>query len=150
MVSLRLYIYIYIHTHTHTYTHTRHTLFSSLCPQGCSVCLSFHCCPKIGSSVSSFQIPYVHVCKLSHFSCVSLFATQCTVACQASLSMGFSRQEYQSGLLCPPSGDLPHPRMEPASLMSPSLAGSFLPPATLGKPQITHICINIQHLFLFF
>ena len=43
-------------------------------------------------------------CVLSHFSCVWLFATTWTVARQAPLSMGFSRQEYWSGLSCPPQG----------------------------------------------
>ena len=47
--------------------------------------------------------------------------------------MGFSRQEYWSGLTCPPSGDLPNPRMELMSLKSPALAGG-LPLAPLGKP----------------
>ena len=37
--------------------------------------------------------------------------------------MGFSRQEYWSGLPCPPTGDLPEPGIEPASLMSPALVG---------------------------
>ena len=45
--------------------------------------------------------------------------------CQAPLSMGFSGQEYWSGLLCPPPGDLPNPGIEPLSLMSPALAGGF-------------------------
>ena len=48
-----------------------------------------------------------------------------TVAHQASLSMGFSRQEYWSGLPCPPSGDLPNPGIEPAYLAFPALAGRF-------------------------
>ena len=39
--------------------------------------------------------------------------------------MGFSRQEYWSGLPCPPPGDLPNPGMEPVSLMSPALASGF-------------------------
>ena len=39
--------------------------------------------------------------------------------------MGFSRQEYWSGLPCPPSGNLPNPGIEPASLASPALAGRF-------------------------
>ena len=39
--------------------------------------------------------------------------------------MGFSRQEYWSGLLCPPPGDLPDPGIECVSLMSPALAGGF-------------------------
>ena len=38
-----------------------------------------------------------------------------TVACQAPLSMGFSREEYWIGLACPPSGDLPDPGTEPGS-----------------------------------
>ena len=45
------------------------------------------------------------------------------LARQAPLSMGFFRQEYWSGLPCPPPGDLPDPGIEPASLMSPALAG---------------------------
>ena len=53
---------------------------------------------------------------------VLLFATPWTVAHQAPLSMGFSRQEYCSGLPCPPPGDLPDPVMEPASLTFPALA----------------------------
>ena len=48
---------------------------------------------------------------------VQLFATLWTVASQAPLSMGFSRQEYWSGLPCPPSGDLTDPGIEPAFLM---------------------------------
>ena len=42
------------------------------------------------------------------------------------LPMGFSRQEYWSELPCPPSRDLPDPGIEPASLMSPALAGRFV------------------------
>ena len=60
---------------------------------------------------------------LSCFSRVQLFVTLWTVACQAPLSMGFSRQEYWSGLSCPPPGDLPHPGIEPMSVRSPALAG---------------------------
>ena len=55
-------------------------------------------------------------------SLVQLFETPWTVACQAPLSMGFSRQEYWSGLPCPLPGDLPSPGIEPVSLMSPALA----------------------------
>ena len=49
---------------------------------------------------------------LSH---VQLFATPWTVACQAPLSMGFLRKEYQSGLPFPSPGDLPDPGIEPGS-----------------------------------
>ena len=48
-----------------------------------------------------------------------------TVAGQAPLSMGFSRQEYWIGLPFPTPGDLPDPGIEPISLMSPALAGGF-------------------------
>ena len=63
----------------------------------------------------------VHLCLLSQ---LQLFTTTWTVACQAPLSMGFSRQEYWSGVPCPPPGDLPDPGIEP---VSPALAGGFLP-----------------------
>ena len=58
-----------------------------------------------------------------------------TVACQAPLSLGFSRQEYWNGLPCPPPGDLPNPKIECMLLcllhwQMGSL--SLLPP---GKPQ---------------
>ena len=56
------------------------------------------------------------VCVLSHFSRVGLFVTPWTVAHQAPPSMGFSRQEYWSGLPFPSPGDLPNPGIEPRSL----------------------------------
>ena len=62
---------------------------------------------------------------LNHFSYVQLFGTLWTVVCQAPLSMEFSRQECWNGLLWPPPGHLPHPGIEPMSLMSPALAGGF-------------------------
>ena len=64
-------------------------------------------------------------CRLRNFSCVLICVTLWTVACQAPLSMGFSRQEYWSGLLCPPPGDLPDPGIKPSSRVSPALAGEF-------------------------
>ena len=69
---------------------------------------------------------------LSH---VRLFATPWTVAYQASLSMGFSRQEYWSGLPFPSPEDLPDPGIKPVSLMSRAQAGGFLPLVLPGKPQ---------------
>ena len=53
--------------------------------------------------------------KVKLLSRVRLFATPWTVAYQASLSMGFSRQEYWSGLPFPSPGDLPNPEIEPRS-----------------------------------
>ena len=55
------------------------------------------------------------MCVLSRFSRVRLFVTPWTVACQAPLSKGFSKQEYWSGLPCAPPGDLPHPGIKPVS-----------------------------------
>ena len=64
----------------------------------------------------------MHVKLFSH---VQLFETPRTVALRAPLSMGFSRQEYWSGLPGPPPGDLSNPGIEPGSLTSPALAGVF-------------------------
>ena len=59
------------------------------------------------------------------------FATPWTAAHQAPLSMGFPRQEYQSGLPCPPSGDLLDPGIEP---VSPALQAGSLPLSHLENP----------------
>ena len=59
-------------------------------------------------------------------SCVWLFVTLCTVACQAPLSMEFYREEYWSGLPFPTLEDLPDPGIEPMSPASPALAGRFV------------------------
>ena len=61
------------------------------------------------------RIIYELVVKVKSLSRVRLFATLWTVAHQASLSMGFSRQEYWSGLPFPSPGDLPDPGIEPRS-----------------------------------
>ena len=65
------------------------------------------------------------VCVLSCFSCNQLIVTLWTAACQPPLSMGFSRQKYWSGLPCSPPGDLPDPKIELESPVSPVLAGRF-------------------------
>ena len=62
--------------------------------------------------------------KVKSFSSVQLFVTPWTVAYQASPSMGFSRQEYQSGLPFPSPGDLPDPGIKPGS---PELQADALP-----------------------
>ena len=59
--------------------------------------------------------PLMVVLVLSHFSRVQLFVTLWTAARQAPLSVGFSTQEYWSGLPCPLPGDLPNPGIEPTS-----------------------------------
>ena len=63
---------------------------------------------------------------LSPFSYVQLFATPWTVACQTHLPMGFSRQEYWTGLPCSPPGDPPNPGVEPKSPASPALQADSL------------------------
>ena len=76
---------------------------------------------------------------LSCFSCVQLFVTLWTVGLQAPLSMGFSRQEYWSALARPLPGNLPHLGIEPASLVSPSLAGGFFTTSLLYFSKFPHL-----------
>ena len=64
---------------------------------------------------------------------VRLFAAPQTVAHEAPMSMGFSRQEYWNGLPFPPQGDLPDPGMEPTSPLSPALAGRFFTTVSPGN-----------------
>ena len=76
------------------------------------------------------------MCMLNRFSRVQLFVTLWTVACHAPLSMGFSRQEYWTGLLFASPGKLPDPGIEPASLRSPALASRFFATSTTWEaPQ---------------
>ena len=84
-------------------------------------------CKNLGSLKSFLWYTCCHFCH------VWLFATLWTIAFQAPLSMGFSRQEYWSVLPCPPPGDLPGPWIEPASLVSSALAGRFFKRVPPGK-----------------
>ena len=71
-----------------------------------------------------FMIAYyimLYACMLSHFSQIQLCGILWTIALQVPLSMGFSRQEYWSGLACPPPGGLPDPGTKPESPASPAL-----------------------------
>ena len=76
---------------------------------------------------------YVQVSEWKLLSRVWLFAAPWTVARQAPLSLGFSRQEYWSGLQCPSPGDLPDPGIKPRS---PALQVDSLPSEPPGKPYI--------------
>ena len=77
-------------------------------------------------------------------SCLTLYDP---VAHQAPLSMGFSRQEYWSGLPCPPPGELPNPGTEPTSPASPAVQVESLPTEPLGKPKdIIHHRSRISQL----
>ena len=98
-------------------------------------------------SVSEFSFPII-VCTCvrvpCHFSHVQLFVTLWTVAHQASLSMGFSRQEYLNGLLCPPPRDFPKPGIEPGSLMSPALPDGFFTTCAIRE------ALSLCKFYLFF
>ena len=83
---------------------------------------------------------------LSHFSRVWLFATAAIITGQAPLSLGFSTQEYWSGLPCPSPGNLPNPGVKPASFTTPpfpALAGGFFTTrATWGAPSVA--VVNVK------
>ena len=97
-----------------------------------SVGTSLHSIRRISTALSQrrlwesfYDMLCVHACMLSHFSHVRLFATPWTVAHQAPLTIGFSRQEYWSGFPCPPPEYLPDPGIKPMCLTSPVFAGGF-------------------------
>ena len=75
------------------------------------------------------------MCMLSCFSHVQLFATLWIIARQASLSMGFSRQEYWSRLPCPPPGDLFDPGIKYVSPESLALQADSLLLSHQGSPS---------------
>ena len=91
---------------------------------------------------------------------VGLFGTAGTVACQAPLSMEFSRQEYWCDLPFPIPGDLPNPGIKPASFASPELASRFFTTATWEAHQllplgyllyvyvIIYIILHSIHIFI--
>ena len=96
----------------------------------------FHCISSFQDSTwdttgdaSIFVKLMMHVC-----SAVSDSETLWTVAHQDLPFMGFSRQEYWSGLPRPPPGDLPNPGIEPTSPVAPALAGRFFTTEPPGKP----------------
>ena len=80
---------------------------------------------------------YICACVLSHSSHVQPLATLWTISCHAPLSMGFSRQEYWTGLPCPPPGNLPDPGLKPASSVIPCIAGGFFTTEAPGKPMLS-------------
>ena len=110
-----------------------------------SMCISWHSSIKKSISISLshfFGIVMKWSESLSH---VWLFETSWTVACQASLSMEFYRQEYWSGLPFP-SPDLPNPVIEPRSPVAPALQANSLPSEPPGKTGIAiplRICLKV-------
>ena len=98
----------------------------------------------MANSCSLLCVRYV----LGRFSRVQLSTTLQTVAHQAPPTMGFSRQEYWSELLCPPPGDPSDPGTELTSLMSSALAGGFFTTSTTWEAPsdivVSILLINIK------
>ena len=111
-------------------------------------------CNHSWSSKSGWDLFPKCVCMLSHLSCVQLFVTPWTVARQAPLSLGFSRQEYWRGLPCSSPGDLPATGIELAPLMSPTLTGGFFPTSATwealfpGRPYVLEEEGNVRGSYL--
>ena len=91
----------------------------------------------------SDSVTHPHACMLSCFSHVQLFVTLWTVALEAPLSTGFSRQKFWSGLLCLSPEDLPNPGIKPASPASPALQADSLPAEPPGNPP------TLIHIYFF-
>ena len=89
-------------------------------------------------SLNVYVCVCVCVCVLSCFSHVRLFVTLWAVDHQAHQFVSFSRQEYWSGLLCPPAGDLPAPGTEPMSLTSLAIADGFFTTSTTWEAPASH------------
>ena len=105
----------------------------------------FHSASCPGDTPRSLWYQRMCVCVCVCVKSLQLFPTLWPhgLAHQAPLSMGFSRQEYWSGLPCPPPGDLPHPGIKPKSLTFPALAGGSLPLMPPGK-----LLASVVHSFL--
>ena len=116
---------------------------SNSCPS------SWWCHPTISSSVVPFsclQSLLIYLEQCLHAQLLRPFSILWTVACQAYLSMEFSRQEYWSMLPFPVSGDLPNPGIKP---VSPVLAAGFFTTEPPGKPNQNNRLYVIYILFLY-
>ena len=107
LISYHIY-FIYSSMYTSTYTQLIPHPCWSYCNHVCFLHL-YLCLCFVNKLIKDMKV------KVKSLSCVRLFATPWTVAYQAPLSMGFSRQEYWSGLPFPSPGDLPDPEIEPRS-----------------------------------
>ena len=93
--------------------------------------------------VLSHYSAWLHSCLCQSLSRVRLFATPWGAAHQGPLSMGFSRQEYWSGLPFPSPGYLPNPGIKPTSLVSPSLTGGFFTTRVTWEAQsVSHSIVS--------
>ena len=105
---------------------------------------------QINSTVNKYNKcskPIAYACVLSH---VRLCATPWTVACQAPLSLGFSRQEWWSRLPFSPPGGLPEPEIEPQSPSSPALQADSLPLSHQGSPTTHPVLVIISDTEIIF
>ena len=105
-------------------------------------------CPFIllGFLLSCPMDPFsLRACMLSRFSQVRFFVTLWTVDHHIPLSVGFSRQEYWSGLPCSPPEDLPDPAIKPVSPESPTLAGGFFMTNATREALPLVYCTSISH-----
>ena len=105
---------------------------------GLSVVRTRALCPAVGTTSQYHHIVCVHAKSLQ-----SNYLTPWIVAHQASLSTGFSRQEYWSGLPCPPPGGLPDPSIKPSSLASLALAGRFFTTGATGEALTITLGVRI-------
>ena len=124
-----------------------------VCTQPCT-CIQTHV-NFVFLNCITFNMPTLCGCACA-FSPIWLFATLWTVARQAPLSMGFSRQNYWSGLPFPSLGDLPGPGIELVFLESPALVGGFFttwkpfsPPEQCLKCSETKPLCRMLHFHLF-
>ena len=127
-------------THLITSTHVTYTpnIYLFIC--GCIYIDMHHthsCKSPFQTKMSCVHSNWLQLC-LTRFSCVWLFATLWTIACQVPLSMGFSRQEYWSGLPCPPPWETSWPRKSNPHLMHWQVGS--LPLAPPGKPPTPIPC----------
>ena len=101
--------------------------------------LLLSCAQKVSMFTGMYSFSYVRVCVQlpSH---AQLFVAPCTVACQAPLSMEFSRQQHWSRLPFPPLGDPLDSGTDPVSAVSPALAGGFFITELPGK----HVSPRVQ------
>ena len=100
----------------------------------CSHLQSMEWLHQVMTLLSIDAIMYLCACMFSH---IRLFVIPWNVSRQVPLSMGFSRQEYWSGLPFPPPEDLPNPRIKPVSPGSPASSSTFFTTAPPGKPTDT-------------
>ena len=77
----------------------------------------------------------MHVCVLSCFNHVRLFATLWIVACQSPLSMGMLQARILEWVAMTSSRDIPNPEIKPVSLMSPKLSGRFFTTSATWEAQ---------------